>query len=902
MKKKFAIILALFLIAVVCSAGCIDPETPVNPVDPVVPVDPVDPVAPVDPVVPEEPEEPVDPVVPAEGDFTVTFMMNSAVDSGVYLTVYVDEGEAVAEPAVPEKPKAQYIFVQWTTDKENKHAYDFTSPVTANLVLYADWDVKGTSSGSGHSHSYTATVTTEATCGANGVKTYTCSCGASYTEVILATGSHSYGPWVDGKQTCSVCGYVVTCEHPATALSGTNIVCTVCNTDLGTVAAQVGTDYYAKFESAMSEAETNDVIILHAATDGKVIKKVVIDTNDNETSLKYDADALTVDDIKIKQSTASKLDTVMFGDEEVVFERNADNTGYANDDEGNLIVAYTKKDTTYTVYTDSGLQMALDAANENAGEYVVNLAVDITDDVTVTQKANVKVTIDGDSDGDGEYHMFTGIMTVFGNGGPDTAALTIKNIDFVAKIGADSCILSPDRSVNNKYSYSSNVKVEKCTFTDSDGTVNCAAVRHNDGGDKNWEIIDCVVDNTMHSLIQTNNVGANPGLTIQGCKVYSKNGINLNQCEKVTISGCTIDVKGYAVRFGASEGDIDNAQESFSITDSTLKSACDDGDAVIMFRKTAQDATLKLDNTVLTGATKISGDTADTMIIIDGYSVWNGVVPVDMPKTLVVDGATQIVHVKSAAAFAYLSTLSDKWVELYTDGEGRTYTNYANGAGANYYYSGDWTVILEADIDLNNHNIEPVVIIFGESTGASTFNGDNHIIRNIKTTTGLFANNNWASYANLTLENVEATNGALTGSANTNIDNVIVKNAIISGVEYVGGLVGYIYGDVTNCKVIESSITASGKEAGGLIGYIASSSGNGKVTDNEVHEVNVYADNRAAGLVAQANNGVKVYNNIVDTATVGATDTSQYQPKAVISNALVPENVYDNTVINCNVS
>ena len=38
MTKKFAIVLALFLIAVVCSAGCIDPETPV---DPVVPADPI---------------------------------------------------------------------------------------------------------------------------------------------------------------------------------------------------------------------------------------------------------------------------------------------------------------------------------------------------------------------------------------------------------------------------------------------------------------------------------------------------------------------------------------------------------------------------------------------------------------------------------------------------------------------------------------------------------------------------------------------------------------------------------------------------------------------------------------------------------------------------------------------
>ena len=184
MKKKFAIVLALFLIAVVCSAGCIDPETPVDPVDPVVPVDPVDPITPVDPVVPEEPEVPVDPVVPAEGDYTVTFLMNSAVDSGIYLTVYVDEGETVAEPAVPEKPKAQYIFVQWTTDKENRHAYDFTTPVTADLVLYADWDIMGVSSGNSHTHNY---VEGEK----DGKQGLLCSCG-SFKPYLVEIDGESY--------------------------------------------------------------------------------------------------------------------------------------------------------------------------------------------------------------------------------------------------------------------------------------------------------------------------------------------------------------------------------------------------------------------------------------------------------------------------------------------------------------------------------------------------------------------------------------------------------------------------------------------------------------------------------------------------------------------------------------
>ena len=284
------------------------------------------------------------------------------------------------------------------------------------------------------------------------------------------------------------------------------------------------------------------------------------------------------------------------------------------------------------------------------------------------------------------------------------------------------------------------------------------------------------------------------------------------------------------------------------------------------------------------------------------YSVWDGTVPAEMPETLVVDGATQTVHVKDAAAFAYLSTLSAKWAEFYTDGNGTTYTNYANGAGANYYYSSKWTVSLETDIDLNNKALAPVNIVLGQSTGASAFDGNYHTIRNINTTTGLFADKARATFSNLTLENVKATNGALIGSADHNISNVTVKNATISGVDYVGGIVGYSYGAVNGCKVIDSSVVATGKEAGGLAGYVVTSGSEATVAHNTVKNVTVYAGNRAAGLIAQVNVNVKVRNNTVDTVTVGAADTSAYQPGTVVSNALAPANVFDNTIKNVTIS
>ena len=337
MTKKFAIVLALFLIAVVCSAGCILPSDPVDPVEPVDPVVPDTPVVPDEPEDPVVPDEPVDPVVPEKGDYTVTFLMNSAVDSGVYLTVYVDEGETVAEPAVPEKPKAQYIFVQWTTDKENRHAYDFTTPVTADLVLYADWDVMGVSSGSGHSHSYTATVTTEATCSADGVKTYTCSCGASYTEAILATGNHSYAVVtpatcvIDGLEKCD-CG-----NEQIIPATGHNVVdnmedgtfapkCSVCGE---TYAAMLSTQanekntYHTKVEYAVSNASVGNTIHLAMNMDKRIPldKEVIISAHNHKVNLSY----TDTKDIKIlkNECTIGNVDVTVNGNP-VGFEIDAD--------------------------------------------------------------------------------------------------------------------------------------------------------------------------------------------------------------------------------------------------------------------------------------------------------------------------------------------------------------------------------------------------------------------------------------------------------------------------------------------------------------------------------------------------------------------------------------------------
>lgn len=67
-----------------------------------------------------------------------------------------------------------------------------------------------------HTHTYTEKVTKAATCGAEGVKTFTCICGDAYTQKLPVLKEHTWGAWTTVKEStvlekgqsqrkCSVC-------------------------------------------------------------------------------------------------------------------------------------------------------------------------------------------------------------------------------------------------------------------------------------------------------------------------------------------------------------------------------------------------------------------------------------------------------------------------------------------------------------------------------------------------------------------------------------------------------------------------------------------------------------------------------------------------------------------------
>ena len=282
MTKKFAIVLALFLIAVVCSAGCIDPETPVDPVVP------ADPIVPVDPVTPVEPELPVE-------EYSVMFMLNYD-DAGAYTAETVKAGDTVSRPASPSR--SGYTFTGWFTAADGGVAYDFTQAVNSDMMLYAQWSKKKSSSSGGSSHSHDWDVVTEpATCVSAGLKTYTCSCGQTKTETIQA-GHRNPETTGDGALKCPVCQEMIKAKlsSESDTLPSDNVL-----------------PYYINIEDAINNVTTEwNKIHLMADMGSRITlaKEVIISANNHKVNLSYTDES----HIKILKENTGDIDVTLNGE------------------------------------------------------------------------------------------------------------------------------------------------------------------------------------------------------------------------------------------------------------------------------------------------------------------------------------------------------------------------------------------------------------------------------------------------------------------------------------------------------------------------------------------------------------------------------------------------------------
>ena len=521
----------------------------------------------------------------------------------------------------------------------------------------------------------------------------------------------------------------------------------------------------------------------------------------------------------------------------------------------------------------------------------ITLLGNIDEDIVIEQVADVKITINGNG------KKFTGTITIDGGSAAiNSAAITIKNVNFDASnISTDACInlgVSGDTSTR----YTNNVTVENCTFTGGGRTK--AAIKSYVGGDKNLTVTGCTVDNTMHSLLQATNIA---GVVIDGCMVNSKNGINLNSSSNVEIKNSTISVSGYAVRVGVNGG----TSGEVILTGNTLKTDNSEGDAVVVLRGTAPTLVdLTMSENVVSGTTHISGTVAETKISADA-NYWDGnKAPVVSGTEVAVEtyyADAELVNLKKTSLSGSGTQADPFLIESKEDliwfrDTVNTYTSDGSNQFKGKYFK------LTADIDLNGINWTPIGT---NSKGdhmafLGHFDGAGHTISNLYINAdgghlgffarvGSYSEDCTPTITNLKFHNVDVSSNTTNSHGGSYVAGVVANaggNSVVSnitltgevyivGYGYVGGIVGHGYPDIDNCHVNVDYgwIHCHYWCGGGIIGYAGE--GGTPITNSSVSGVEIWSAYGGAGAVAGLlQDGNKLEN--VSASNVTITSNSDY--------------------------
>ncbi len=543
----------------------------------------------------------------------------------------------------------------------------------------------------------------------------------------------------------------------------------------------------------------------------------------------------------------------------------------------------------------ASLQEAIN--NVKDGETIV-LTDTITENVTVTQKAGVKFTIDG------KGNTMAGSITVDGKSARyPTAGVTIKDINFNAESIKGDAFVNLGVSGNNNTRYTSNVAVQGCSFTGS-GKV---GIKSYTGGDTNLTVTGCTANAGTHSLVQVDNIEGK--LIISGNKVYSKNGINLNSSANVEITGNDIRVSGYAVRTGATSGT--GVTPTIVLSGNTLATDNSEGDAVIIVRKTTESANINMSNNSVSGDTHISGNTDATTISADA-NYWDGK---DAP---VVDGAD--VDVLSYYVDKERTQLAAGSAAVAEIGN----TPYPSLQEALASVKDGETIKLLQDVELSS------TLIIGDPNGAFNkiginINGNGQTIKAVGTG---WDDNMWlvdvtynAAISNLTFDGGNTgCKGVQFYTSNSSLTNVVIKNisadkwgytdyalhsnasnVTLSGVSFVDCKHGHVIADMgSSTGRDETVVNATGSVSGATVilntpeakvtatqgGLTVLKGSDASVTDHVI----VYSNGSYVLIVPVAQVGETLYESL-DEAIAAAADGGTVKLLADAGNITVSENI-----------
>ncbi len=242
-------------------------------------------------------------------DVTFTsFKVNCTLKDNVSVSkVVVDvKGPKTSKSFTVNSPASDFSY---TVDAS---AIDGAGKYSVTITAYDNAGNKSTASISNitvaqHTHSYTAKVTKEATCTAEGVRTFTCSCGSIYTEQIPVT-AHVPGSWVitkeptktkTGERTlyCSACGQQLKKETLPKVSASNQYVYSISVSDFSMY-------YKNKYQIQPTvTADKNAVYsIAYSSSDPKIAK---VDSNGNVTAVKRGTATITATAVDLKGNVVS---------------------------------------------------------------------------------------------------------------------------------------------------------------------------------------------------------------------------------------------------------------------------------------------------------------------------------------------------------------------------------------------------------------------------------------------------------------------------------------------------------------------------------------------------------------------------------------------------------------------
>ena len=337
------------------------------------------------------------------------------------------------------------------------------------------------------------------------------------------------------------------------------------------------------------------------------------------------------------------------------------------------------------------------------------------------------------------------------------------------------------------------------------------------------------------------------------------NKLTINNLQTIPANGINGSVAGLvADAFG-----IDTPIENCSVTNSTLTTNSDNIGGLIatinskstLLNCTVDNVQMENKNTLSVSVGNVAGlvSYAHDDIVLDKCNVKN--------SALKITGQTYPHHMAGLVAFTNDATITNSNVQT-TTLINNTTGNTGGLVGMTNYHEAN---SLETVLNITNSNVQNCSNItgYGHTGGILGFGKLISTSGKVIQTT---VNGNGLSFDN----------GGIIGNSlkTSNISNVQVEDSTIKSNNRVGGIAGFGISDITNCNIINTSISTTGSSAdiAGIVGSACNTSSeitNCTVTNSNITGINGYT----GGIAGFANNTI-TDSNVINTIIKATGETA----------------------------